>query len=368
MKISAFRTRQVKIPLSQPIRTAIHHIDAIDAVLLWIDTDEGISGEGLVWGFNTRRMPVLDAMIHSLAPRVVGRDPHEHSGIWADMWADVNFFGHKGISLFGIGAVDMALWDLVGKAHGEPVHRLLGTCRTRVRAYHSGGLWVSMSTDELVAQAKDYVAQGFRAMKMRLGRPSVGEDAERAAAIRAAIGPEIALMADANQGFTVNRAIREGRALEPYNLTWFEEPVQAYDLEGSARVAAEIDTPIASGETEYARYGFRDMLERKSADVLMPDLQRVGGLSEFVKVAHMAAAFDVPVSPHVYTEQCLQLCGALVNVEITEYMPWFAPLYRESIELDDGDFLIPDRSGLGFTFDADAIDRFAVSSAASSQE
>ena len=167
-------------------------------------------------------------------------------------------------------------------------------------------------------------------------------------------------MADANQGFTVNHAIRLGRELERYNLTWFEEPVQAYDLSGSARVAAEIDTPVASGETEYARYGFRDMLERGSADVLMPDLERVGGISEFVKVAHMADAFDVPVSPHLYTEQCLQLCGALNNVTYSEMMPWLSTLYNESIELVDGNLLIPDRPGLGFTFNKDELARLKV--------
>ncbi|MDP6341985.1 MAG: mandelate racemase/muconate lactonizing enzyme family protein, partial [Alphaproteobacteria bacterium] len=274
---------------------------------------------------------------------------------------------HKGITLFGIAAIDMALWDLVGKAHGMSVCRLLGQSRDRVRAYHSGGLWVSLSIDELQAQAKDYLGQGYRAMKMRLGRPTVAEDAERVAAVRAAIPAGVELMADANQGFTVDHAIRLGRLLEAHELTWFEEPVQAYDLEGSARVAAALDTPIASGETEYARYGFRDMLERKSADVLMPDLQRVGGITEFVKVAHMADAFDVPISPHVYTEQCLQLCGALGNVRHTEYMPWFGALYNETIELVDGDFLVPDRPGLGFTFDEAAVAQFRLSDDGGSQ-
>ena len=355
MKITGLRTTQVNIPLETPIRTAIHHIDSIGCVLLYIDTDEGHVGQGLVWSLGTRRLDTLEAMIASLAVKVVGRDPHEHAGLWAEMWGDVNFFGAKGITLFAISAIDMALWDLVGKSHNLSVCHLLGQCRDRVRAYHSGGLWVSLSIDELQAQAKDFLGQGYRAMKMRLGKPSVAEDIERVAAVRAAIGPDIDLMADANQGFSVNHAIRMGRALEPYNLVWFEEPVQAHDLAGSARVAAEIDTPIASGETEYARYGFRDMLERGSADILMPDLERVGGITEFVKVAHMAEAFDIPVSPHVYTEQCLQLCGALNNVNYSEWMPWFSVLYNESVELVGGDLLIPDRPGLGFTFDEDAV-------------
>jgi len=360
MQVTGVRTQQVLVPLAAPIRTAIHQVEAIGAVLVWLDTDTGVSGEGMIWALGAGRLKVMEEMVLSLAPRVVGRDPHEHSAIWREMWADINFFGHKGLTLFGIGAIDMALWDLVGRACEMPVHRLLGTARKRVRAYHSGGLWTSMSVDELVAEATAFKAQGFKAMKMRLGRPSVAEDAERVAAVREAIGPKVALMADANQGFSVDRAIREGRALEAFDLTWFEEPVQAYDLDGSARVAAALDTPIASGETEYARYGFRDMLERRAADVLMPDLQRVGGITEFVKVAHMAEAFDVPVSPHVYTEQCLQLCAALPNVEISEYMPWFAPLYRETLELVDGDFIVPDRPGLGFSFDPDAIARYRV--------
>ncbi|HJM93863.1 MAG: mandelate racemase/muconate lactonizing enzyme family protein [Alphaproteobacteria bacterium] len=362
MKITGLRTEAVRIPFETPIRTAIHHVEAVCCVLLRVDTDEGIEGQGLVWCMNAARLPVLDAVIHSLRPRVVGCDPHEHAALWSEMWADVNFFGAKGISLFGIAAIDMALWDLVGKAHDMSVCHLLGQSRDRVRAYHSGGLWVSLTPDELQAQAKDYLSQGYRAMKMRLGKSSVTEDIERVAAVREAIGPDIDLMADANQGFSVNHAIRMGRALEPYNLVWYEEPVQAHDLAGSARVAAEIDTPIASGETEYARYGFRDMIERGSADVLMPDLERVGGITEFVKVAHMADAFDIPVSPHVYTEQSLQLCGALNNIEYSEMMPWFAPLYNEATELEDGDLLIPDRPGLGFTFNADAIARYHVPS------
>jgi L-alanine-DL-glutamate epimerase-like enolase superfamily enzyme len=360
MKITAIRTHWFNLPLPEPIGTAIHRVEAISGMAVFVDTDAGVTGEGLLWCMGVRRLPVLEAMVHSLAPVVVGRDPAGISGIWGEMWRDINFFGHKGVTLFGIAAIDMALWDIAGKSRDEPVHRLLGSARDRIRAYHSGGLWVSMSTDELVAQAKAFVADGFRAMKMRFGKPSVTEDIERLAAVRAAIGPDIELMADANQGFSVSRAIRQGRALEGYDLVWFEEPVQAYDLEGSARVAAEIDTPIASGETEYARYGFRDMLERKSADVLMPDLERVGGISEYIRVANMAAAYDVPVSPHLYSEHAAQLCAAIPNTNYAEYMPWFAPLFRERLDFVDGDLMVPARPGLGFNFDPAALEQFKV--------
>src|SRR3546814_13011201 len=166
-------------------------------------------------------------------------------------------------------------------------------------------------------------------------------------------------MSDANQGRSVAHAIRLGRRMKSFDLVWFEEPVQAYDLEGSARVAAEFDTPVASGETEYGRYGFRDMLERKAADVLMPDLERVGGVTEWVRVAHMAAAHDVPVSPHLFTEHCLQLCGAISNVGYAEHMPWFDPLFQERVEIADDELLIPDRPGMGFRFCPDAVARYA---------
>ena len=360
MQVTGLRTERVEVPFATPVRTAIHHIESVSCVLLRLDTDEGHEGQCYMFAFGQRRAKVLEAMAHALAGHVVGRDPDHVQAIWQDMWRDNNFLGHRGVPVFALAAIDAALWDLRGKAAGRAVWRLLGGMRDRVPAYASGGLWVSLTVDELQAEARRFVADGFRAVKMRFGKASVAEDAERCAAVREAIGPDVRLMADANQGFTVNHAIRLGRAIERHDLTWFEEPVQAYDLKGSARVAAELDTPIASGETEYARYGFQDMLDAGAADILMPDLQRVGGISEFMKVAAMAEARDVPVSPHIFTEQSLQLCGAIANVNFAEHMPWFVPLFAERMEMADGCLLIPDRPGLGFTFDEEAVARFRV--------
>jgi len=360
MKITAVRTEKVVIPFDKPIGTAIHRITGVSAVLVWVETDQGITGESYLWAIGPHRLGVLEAMVALLGEKMIGKDPRDTMARFDEMWDEINFLGHKGVSIFGIAAIDCACWDILGKSLGASVSRLLGRRRDRVRAYASGGLWASRSMDELVAEAKDLVAQGFKAVKMRIGKPDIGEDVERVAAVREAIGPGIDLMADANQGLTVNHAIRLGRRIEPYDLVWFEEPVQAYDLEGSARVAAEIDTPIASGETEYARYGFRDMLERKSADILMPDLERVGGVTEWMRVASMAASYDVPVSPHIFTEQSLQLCGAASNVPYSEHMPWFKSLFREQMEMVDGDILIPDRPGFGFSFDPEVVARHKV--------
>ena len=360
MKITGMRCVQVEIPLEKPIRTAIHDVRSVGCVLVYLDSDEDLSGEAYNFTMNAVRLDVLQAMIESFAPHVVGKDPHDVEGIWDAMWRDINFFGQKGVSIFAMSSIDTACWDLVGKAAGQPLYKLFGACRDAVDVYASGGLWLSLSIDELVAQARGFLDDGFRAMKVRVGKQRIDEDVERVAAVRNAIGPHIALMADANQGFTVSHAIRLGRRLEEFALEWFEEPVPAWDLRGHAAVAAALDTPVASGETEYTRYGMRDMLEAKAADILMPDLQRIGGLTEFRRAANLASSFDVPISSHIFTEQSLSIAGSTSNCTYLEHMPWFESLYRESMKLVDGRMAMPEGHGLGFTFDADAVDRYRI--------
>lgn len=351
MKIERLETRALSLPLDRPIESALGSIHGCGVVLVYAYTDNGIVGENLVFTLNDRRTGVLRQMVDELADLVVGRDAGHIAGFWARAWKDINFFGHKGVPVMGISAIDGALWDIAGKAANMPLYRLLGGARDRMPAYHSGGLWLDRDIDALAREAQDMVAQGFKAVKMRLGMPDPRQDAERVGAVRQAIGPGIRLMADANQGLNEAQAIRLGRMLEEYDLTWFEEPLPAWDLEGVARVAAALDTPIASGETEYTRYGFRDMLTRRSADILMPDLQRVGGVSEYMRVGHMAESHDVPVSSHLFPETSIQVLGALANAIYLEYMPWFSSLYRERLEFVDGEAVVPERPGWGFTLD-----------------
>jgi len=294
-------------------------------------------------------------MVEELADLVIGHDAGHIASFWARAWRDINFLGHKGVPVVGISALDGALWDALGKMSNLPLYRILGGAHDRVPVYHSGGLWLSYSEKELVAEAERFAGAGFTAMKMRLGSLEPATDIARVRAVRTAIGPKIKLMADANQGLTESQAIRLGRALEEFDLTWFEEPLPAWDLDGLARVAAALDTPIASGETEYTRYGFRRMLELRSADVLMPDLQRVGGVSEFMRVGHMAESYDIPVSSHLFPETSLQVLGALANTIYLEYMPWFSKLYNETIKFAEGQAIVPERPGWGFTFNQDYV-------------
>ena len=360
MKITGVRCVQVEIPLERPLRTAIHDVGSVGCVLATIDTDEGVSGEAYSFTMNAARLDVIQGMIESLAYHLIGRDPHDVEALWDAMWRDINFFGHKGITLFAISTIDTACWDIVGKAAGRPLHKLFGAARDAVDVYASGGLWLSLTVDELVAEARGFLEAGFRAMKIRVGKPHMDEDVERVAAVREAIGPDTVLMADANQGFTASHAIRLGRRLEQFGLYWFEEPVPAWDLEGHAAVAAALDTPVASGETEYTRYGMRDMIAARAADILMPDLQRIGGLTEFRRAAALAAAHDVPVSPHIFSEQSLSIAGSAPNCVYLEHMPWFEPLYRERMQLVEGRIAMPEGNGIGFTFDPDAVDRLRI--------
>ena len=355
MKVTTVDTQPVVVRLDQPIGSALGQIASFGCILVTIRTDGGITGENLIFTLNDRRTKVLRQMVDELADVVIGRDAGHIAGFWARAWKDINFLGHKGVPVAGISAIDGALWDALGKTAGLPLYRLLGGAQDRVPAYHSGGLWLDRSIDALVQEAQGFVDQGFRAMKMRLGLPDPAQDVARVKAVRDAIGPTVKLMADANQGLTEAQAIRLGRRLEQFDLTWFEEPLPAWDLDGLARVAAALDTPIASGETEYTRYGFRRMLELRSADILMPDLQRVGGVSEFMRVGHMAESHDIAVSSHLFPETSLQVLGALSNAIFLEYMPWFSPLYNEALVFADGCAVVPERPGWGFTFNKDYI-------------
>src|SRR5690606_10730697 len=207
-----------------------------------------------------------------------------------------------------------------------------------------------------------FLAQGFKAMKMRLGSPDWKEDIARVEAVRDAIGDQVTLMADANQGLDLTRALRLGRELARFDLAWFEGRVATRDDDSAAEIVRRLPMPIASGETEYTRYGIRRMARERAAGVFMPDLQRMGGYTEMLKAVRYLAAHDLPVAPHIFTEHSLHIVAAAGNATWAEHMPWFEPLFRERMAVEaDGCVAAPDRPGTGFTFDWDRIDPYLVS-------
>jgi len=362
VKITRLRTQVVHLPIDPPILTAIlGNIVSADCVLTFLETDQGLVGEGLVVTINNRRLGVIHEMIRNLEDLVVGLDPNFGGGLNARAWKELNFLGYEGVSIIGLAAIDNALWDLRGKAAGLNVAHLIGACRAAVPCYASGGLWLSGSIDDLQKQASRFVSRGFRAMKTRVGPREPERMLARVRAIREAVGPDIALMVDANQQMNVKQAIRMGRMLEEFNLTWFEEPVICHDHAGEAQIAAALDTPIASGETVYTHRGVLGLLQARAADVVMPDLQRMGGPTEFLKAGHLCEAFNVPCASHLFSEMSLALLAALPGSSYLEHMPWFEKIYREAIVLDaNGDAVVPDRPGWGFSFDPEAVRRFAA--------
>jgi len=350
MTIESLSTRIVELPLPRPIGTAIHRMASVGCVLVELRTTDGVTGQGFVFTLNGHRIKAFDETIAGMTDLVVGRAANDVASINQTIWREINPTGHKGVTVAALAAIDTALWDIMGKEAGLPLAKLFGGAQDTVATYASSGLWLSQSTEELVSEAKVFVEQGFRAMKIRIGSADPADDVFRVAAVRDAVGPAVGLLVDANQGLTPKQAIRLAGMLEAHDLVWFEEPVVTHDLAGSARVREAVAMDVAAGETEYSSFGMFDLLREGAIDVLMPDLQRVGGFSEFRRAASVAWVHNTPVSTHFFTEYSLSLAGSLANCVSVEHIDWFTPLFNEELELRDGELVVPDRPGTGFTF------------------
>lgn len=361
IRITAVKTALVALPLEHTLRTSIHEISSVCCLLVTLETDAGIVGEGYGFCFDSARLAAIARFTDTLAPIVVGRNPHEVQAFWRDFVRSTNFYGQSGISVIAYSPIDIACWDLIGKAAKRPLHQIFGGYRERVPAYASGGLWLSSSKDDLCAEARGFVDQGFKAMKMRLGSADWREDVARVEAVRSTIGDRITLMADANQGLTSAQALTLGKALEPFGLEWFEEPVPTWDDEAAAMLVGKLDVPIASAETEYTSIGIRRMVQSKAASVFMPDLQRMGGYTEMMTAVRYLGAQSLPVSPHIFSEHSLHIVASAPNATWCEHMPWFGRLFNEEMLVEhDGMIRVPDRPGIGFTFDWNSIETYRI--------
>ena len=359
MRITNVSTRIISVPLERPIRTPIHYIVTVDNVLVELHTDEGVTGIAYLWCFGEQRAKALAALVHDMVLLVKGMDAFARNVVYARMEREANFLGKMGAITIAMSAIDTALWDIAGKALNRPVWQLLGGESRSIPVY-AGGLFLSDSIDMIVAEAKAYLASGFRAIKMRCGAADWRKDIARVEAVRDAVGPDIKLLVDVVQGWTVDRAIKVGRALEQFDLVYIEDPIAFDDLAGMAHIAAVLDTPIAAGENDYGLRGFRRLLECNAVDIAMMDLQRVGGISAWMQVAAMASAWGKPVVPHVFHEISIHLLAAVPSALFLEYVPWWEVLFRDTPKLVEGGMRPPDGPGLGLAFDTDAIERFRV--------
>ena len=360
MKITGLRTQLVEFPYPQPMGLAPgFDLRTGGCVLVFLESDQGAVGEGLTYTFNAQHIALINDMVQSLSRLVIGLDPRLSGSFLTRAAADVRSIGASGLAAVAISAIDQALLDLRAKLAEISVAGLLGAYRATMPVYNSSDYWITRSLDQITSAAADHKQRGFRAIKLRL-TGKIPDDIARVKAVREVVGPDFSVLGDLNQRTTVPNAIRLGHALEEFNLTWFEEPVPHHDHAGEAQITAALDTPVASGESVYGSRGILEMLRVRASDIVMPDLQHMGGPTEFMKAAAFADAYDTPASNHCYTEMSMQLLAAIPNFIVLEYMPWLEPIYAERLKLDsNGNAIVPDVPGWGFAFNQTAIKKFA---------
>jgi L-talarate/galactarate dehydratase len=361
MKVTHVTTRILRTAADNPLVVGLPApTDTREFVTLELGTDQGLVGIGLTF-FGGALTPALKAAVDALANLIVGDDPTQVEAVAAKCRRAAGSSGPGGIFSLALSAVDTACWDLRGKAAGQSVCALLGGLRDRVATYASGALMRQHPIDYLAKAGPRLRDMGFRQMKMQCGsEPTAAASVERVRVMREAIGPDIDLMCDINQLWSVHHAIDVGRRIEPYRLYWLEDPVTHDDYPGLARVADALSTPIAAGEYHYGIVPFRHLLEARSIDIVMVDLLRVGGITQWLKVAGMAEAFNLPVVSHLVPEIHVQLVPAVPNGLTVEYMPWSLRLFEEGPAIENGLIVVPKRPGLGLAFDAAAIKRYQV--------
>src|SRR5882724_4589322 len=336
MKITHVTTRVLRTPADNPLVVgAARAPDTREFVTLELGTDQGAVGLGLTF-FGGALTPALKVAVDELARLTVGEDPTQVEAITAKLRRAAGSSGPGGIFTLALSAVDIACWDLKGKAMGQSVCALLGGLRDRVATYASGALMRPHPTD--------YLAKA----------------GPRLRDMRESIGPDIDLMCDINQLWSVNQAIEVGRRIEPYHLFWLEDPTTHDDYPGMARIADALTTPIAAGEYHYGIVPFRHLLEHRSIDIVMIDLLRAGGITQWMKIAGMAEAFNLPVVSHLVPEIHVHLVAAIPNGLTVEYMPWTLNLYEQTPPIEGGQLVVPKKPGLGLAFDQAAMKRYQV--------
>ncbi len=362
MKITRMTTRVLRTPADNPLVVGLDVGNATrEFVTLEMHTDQGVTGIGLTFFGGALTRALRDA-VEDLGALLIGGNPVHTEALVATLRQAASSAGPGGIFTLAMSALDIALWDLKGKMLNQPLYALLGGYRDRAPTYASGALMRPHPVPYLAAAGPRLVNMGFKQMKMQLGaEPTIAREVERVRVLREGIGEDIDLMCDINQLWTVNQAIEIGRRVEPYHLFWLEDVVAHDDFQGLARVADALTTPIAAGEYHYGIVPFRHMLEMRSIDIVMIDLLRVGGITQWMKVAGMAEAFNIPVVSHLVPEMHVHLIAAIPNGLTVEYMPWTLRLFEETPAIEDGMLVVPQKPGLGLAFDQQVIKQYQVS-------
>jgi L-talarate/galactarate dehydratase len=362
VKITAVDVSVLRVPVDRPYVAGGRAVDANWHVLARVTTSGGVAGVGYVVYPRPDLMTTIGHAARELGEHLIGMSALEPEAAWEKLARRGDWVGPGGLLHIALAPLDIAVWDAAGKTLGQPLHRLLGGYRDRLPTYASDGLWVSLSPQELGESAKRHVANGFGAVKLRLGKEATPEaEARRVQVVRDAVGPSIRIMVDAVESWTLARARRTGRLLQDAGIAWLEDPVHHSDVAGLAALRRRLEVPIAAGEHLYHLDAFRQLLEAQAVDVVILDLARVGGVTPWRKIAALAQAHRIPVCGHVVPEVQVHLLAAVSNGHMVEYVPRSAGILKAMPRVENGELVAPPGPGLGLELDEAAVKRHRVS-------
>jgi L-alanine-DL-glutamate epimerase-like enolase superfamily enzyme len=360
MIIADIRVTRLRMPWpgAPPLgtgRTMIHR----DLIVVEVETRGGLVGMGYLHILTPTVQTTMLCLNEAIIPRLIGKDATTIEAIWKDLWNATYGAGRMGIIVMAISAIDIALWDLIGKKARMPLHRLWGHMRSEIPIYGSG-CYRGLGGDGMIEKAHQLVAEGFKAIKMQVGHLfDRRTDVANVQGMREALGPEIEIMLDVNRGWTTDTAILTGRQMCEYDIYWIEEPVAAEDIAGYMRVADALETRIVGGESNFMRYDMRPFFENPKIPILQPDPMR-GGLSEMRKIAAIADTWGMQIAPHVFPELAIQVMASIPNGVWLEHMGWLDDIWVEGPRVADGMAFVPERHGHGLTVKSDIIQEYSL--------
>ncbi|HEY7206587.1 MAG TPA: enolase C-terminal domain-like protein [Methylomirabilota bacterium] len=358
LRLRALRARPVLTPIRRPPVSASGAIPKAALVLFDLETDGGVIGRSYVFGFSAWTLAAIVGCAQGLFEMVKG-DPLAPLEIEAKLRRQLTLLDPNGLVGLALAGIDMAAWDALAQAHRVPLVTLLGGAPRDVPAYNSTGLWIQ-PVETLADEAEALLGEGFSAIKLRVGRDNFAQDLAAVRAVKKRVGDRVTLMCDFNQRLTVSEAIRRARALDGEGLYWIEEPVRHDDYDGYARIAALAATPIQTGENLVDTFDMARAIALRSLDFVMPDVQRIGGVTGWLRAAALAHAHGIEMSSHLFPEFSLHLLGVTPTCHWLEYMDWADPVLREPVRVKDGVARIPDRPGVGIEWDEAAVARYSA--------
>ena len=359
MKINSAEAYLVDLEPETPRVDAIQSFVKQETIFVDLTTDDGGDGTGYAYTIGTGGRAVLQLLREDLLGRLLGQDARRVEAIWQDLFWSTHGTVVGAITSLALAAVDTALWDLRCRRAGLPLHVMAGGAQRGVPVYTTEGGWLQLETAALVEDAVRAKESGFGGCKLKVGRPA-HEDAARLAAVREAVGAGFEIMVDANQAFTWGDAVRRARLYEPFDLAWFEEPLPADDIDGHVELARRTTLPIAIGESLYGLGHFRDYLQRGACSVVQMDVARIGGITPWLKVAHLAEAYNLPVCPHFLMELHVALAAAVPNGRWVEHIPQLDAITESGMRIENGRAVPSDAPGLGIAWDFPAIEAMTV--------